>query len=1113
MKLTGSLQVSPTTTTTTLTLLLLMLGWDLLARPSWAQAQQQQVRVKRSDYLMEDFEVAVVQISRHDDREADEQRLLGEDQQRLDEEKEQEEGEETEERQEDDYEEADGTLLGSEERTGEDEEEAAAAFPQDPEAKMRKINELLNMIESQAMQGENCTPGTELDLGEEVVDSYGQERFQAAALISVNRANWLTRLWKYARSSIENSEFLLHSSLIEMMEANDDIFAAGNCYDKQQYKEYFLFCPFAYRLSNGSILVKDLAREYDYLSNTSEFFFDARRRAEQIVQENNSILKGFHANNINESHTTYDETEILSVQYKDGQWTKPYYDCGGGNIWMMTFTVPFFGYDQQGQQYIFKGTSGIDIDLRRVDINQCHVNGSSFNIFGGTDKCKKETTTCVPLTGLGFRRGSYTCVCKTGFYFPNTEAIFKNYNGTILEEEYEKKLMGANWTYYDNFSSFQCLACAEGCDDCVDASPCIVSLNMVLRSILLVLQCVIIGCLPVVVLFTYKYSELKVVKAASPLLLRIIILGAFFIYSTTIVLYPRPNMLTCTLRIWLREIGFALSYGALMLKTWRISVIFRVRSAKAVKITDMDLIKRLGIILGIFVLFLLIRTLVSPPEVIIGRTAEDLKAFLCQSDWWDHSFTILEFLFLLWGIRLCIKVRKAPSEFNESRFISMTIYNEFLLSIFLNVSMFFLQHPANPDLLYIIFFCHSQLTITILLCLIFASKFYLVMKGQGKDLEEISGGGAKAFQKKFNKPGLNRSGSTAGGGAAPLAGRERNSLSSEGAINAELNKMLMTLKVLQEKNAASGSIAVSKKIMAIQEAFASSPRLPSSGTNNGHASLLPSHGTPESAGGPPPPHHPAATTCSSCSVSCSSTSSPPAAAAQPPTALGCSTTARKEFRRSLVYCGEIGKSLIDMGELSARTVGATAALPSAPTAITSAAAVMSFCPAAGITATAPQTGEREVACSTEEEEAASVEASRLPQERTITTYSSAGQPGAKKESAEAAGSQPPPAGLQAEYSEGVASCCGRPAAVAVPSIPNGLVAGGPSRSMKAAAVKPSGPAEERRETAAATPVTLRVDRKDGATPPSRPAGGRPGPRHRYIINLDDKNKFTDEVTV
>ena len=38
-------------------------------------------------------------------------------------------------------------------------------------------------------------------------------------------------------------------------------------------------------------------------------------------------------------------------------------------------------------------------------------------------------------------------------------------------------------------------------------------------------------------------------------------------------------------------------------------------------------------------------------------------------------------------------------------------------------------------------------------------QFYLVMKGQGKDLEESSGGvggGAKAFQKMFNKPGINR---------------------------------------------------------------------------------------------------------------------------------------------------------------------------------------------------------------------------------------------------------------------------------------------------------------------------------------------------------------------
>lgn len=55
----------------------------------------------------------------------------------------------------------------------------------------------------------------------------------------------------------------------------------------------------------------------------------------------------------------------------------------------------------------------------------------------------------------------------------------------------------------------------------------------------------------------------------------------------------------------------------------RISVIFRVRSAKAVKITDLNLMKRLGIIVAVFSVLLMIRTLVAPPIVIVGRTADD----------------------------------------------------------------------------------------------------------------------------------------------------------------------------------------------------------------------------------------------------------------------------------------------------------------------------------------------------------------------------------------------------------------------------------------------------------------------------------------------------------
>ena len=41
------------------------------------------------------------------------------------------------------------------------------------------MNELLKMIESHGKAGgESCTPGTELELGENIVDSYGKVRMK-----------------------------------------------------------------------------------------------------------------------------------------------------------------------------------------------------------------------------------------------------------------------------------------------------------------------------------------------------------------------------------------------------------------------------------------------------------------------------------------------------------------------------------------------------------------------------------------------------------------------------------------------------------------------------------------------------------------------------------------------------------------------------------------------------------------------------------------------------------------------------------------------------------------------------------------------------------------------
>jgi hypothetical protein len=80
-----------------------------------------------------------------------------------------------------------------------------------------------------------------------------------------------------------------------MVEFDDDIFAAGHCFDWNQHPtNKGLFCPFAHRLPPPEVasLAKDLAKEYHYLGNTSEWFFLARKNAEKVIAKNEQYIKG-----------------------------------------------------------------------------------------------------------------------------------------------------------------------------------------------------------------------------------------------------------------------------------------------------------------------------------------------------------------------------------------------------------------------------------------------------------------------------------------------------------------------------------------------------------------------------------------------------------------------------------------------------------------------------------------------------------------------------------------------------------------------------------------------------------------------------------------------------
>ena len=157
----------------------------------------------------------------------------------------------------------------------------------------------------------------------------------------------------------------------------------------------------------------------------------------------------------------------------------------------------------------------------------------------------------------------------------------------------------------------------------------------------------------------------------------------------------------------MRHLGFCVTYSALLLKTWRVSLTYRVKSAHKLKLTDKQLLQWLFPILLVMAIYLSTWTISAPPEAIYLVDWNGLKFKQCDYNWWDHSLVIGlslisihyflinlslnqilgEFLFLLWGIKVCYNVRNAESFFNEAKYITWAIYNITLV----NISMIFIQ--------------------------------------------------------------------------------------------------------------------------------------------------------------------------------------------------------------------------------------------------------------------------------------------------------------------------------------------------------------------------------------------------------------------------------------
>eukprot|EP00122_Pirum_gemmata_P018917 Pgem_evm1s17720 len=193
---------------------------------------------------------------------------------------------------------------------------------------------------------------------------------------------------------------------------------------------------------------------------------------------------------------------------------------------------------------------------------------------------------------------------------------------------------------------------------------------------------------------------------------------------------PKLTDYTCILQKWFEYMGFSITFGALLVKTFRVDQVFK--NMRKTKLNDLFILKFMFVPIQIvFLVFLTLWTIIDSPRVEFNIFDHELHE-ACSFDYFDYIGIGLVFIILIASSFLAFKVRNAPSAFNESSYIGFSVYNWFFITVIHVTLQFLLDHTSLVEL--VLFFIQVWIPTTIMLFLMFMPKFYLLMRKKGDDV-------------------------------------------------------------------------------------------------------------------------------------------------------------------------------------------------------------------------------------------------------------------------------------------------------------------------------------------------------------------------------------------
>jgi len=197
-----------------------------------------------------------------------------------------------------------------------------------------------------------------------------------------------------------------------------------------------------------------------------------------------------------------------------------------------------------------------------------------------------------------------------------------------------------------------------------------------------------LGCTLLCGGLVWRWRETPHIRFAQRPFLFLILIGCMFVQCGVLVrIQENQTTVTCCIGLSLTQVGFALCFGSMVAKVWRVMKIARGRNTlQPVIIRNSKLAIRVAVIVGVTVAWLTLWSAIDPVrphDVYSNRIMRDngvsmQKAVtVCESKrvFWHYACELALLAIIAYGMYLGYHTRKVHEAFAEGNWLNLAIYN------------------------------------------------------------------------------------------------------------------------------------------------------------------------------------------------------------------------------------------------------------------------------------------------------------------------------------------------------------------------------------------------------------------------------------------------------